>query len=56
MTIDDDEERGRLSEASKPKRKSRLVSPQMVQLVFTVGPWVAQILRLIIELVKLFKP
>lgn len=52
---DDDKERGRLKPESKSKWASRLVSPQGLKVILTVGPWVAKILRLAIELVKLFK-
>lgn len=55
MTIDDDEERGRLSDENKPKRRSLLVSPWTLKVILAVGPWIAKILRLAIELVKLFK-
>lgn len=55
METEDDEERGRLIEANKPKRKSLLVNPQMLKLILAMGPWVTKFLQLIIELVKLFK-
>ncbi|BDI61801.1 hypothetical protein [Qipengyuania nanhaisediminis] len=55
MTIDNDKERGRLIEANKPKRKSLLVNPQVLKVILAAGPWIAKILRLAIELVKLFK-
>jgi hypothetical protein len=55
METDDDEERGRLIEANKPKRKSLLVNPQTLKFILAMGPWVTKILHLIIELVKLFK-
>jgi hypothetical protein len=50
-----DEERGRLETGTEQKRKSRLVGPRMLKVILTVGPVVAKILRLGIELVKLFK-
>lgn len=52
---DDDKERGRLSAENKPKWASRLVNPQTLKVILAVGPWIAKILRLAIELVKLFK-
>ena len=52
---DNDKERGRLNAEDKPKRGSRLVNPQVLKAILTVGPWIAKILRLVIELVKLFK-
>lgn len=52
---DDDKERGRLKPENKPKWASYLVNPQMLKVILTVGPWVAKILRLAIELVKLLK-
>lgn len=52
---DDDKERGRLSSENKPKWASSLVSPQTLKVILAVGPWIAKILRLAIELVKLFK-
>jgi len=52
---DPDEERGRLDTAKKPKRKDRLVGPRTLKVILTTGPVVAKILRLGIELVKLFK-
>ncbi len=55
MTVDDDEERGRLIEANKLKRKGLLANPQTLKVILAVGPWIAKILRLAIELVKLFK-
>jgi hypothetical protein len=53
-TKDHDKERGRLSSA-RPKWASRLVSPRTLKVMLTIGPMVAKILRLGIELVKLFK-
>ena len=55
MTIGDDEERGRLSDENKPKRRSLWVNPQTLKVILAAGPWIAKILRLAIELVKLFK-
>lgn len=55
MTIGDDEERGRLSDENRPKRRSLLVNPRTLKVMLAVGPWIAKILRLAIELVKLFK-
>jgi len=52
---DDDKERGRLILENKPKWASRLVTPQTLKVILTAGPWIANILRLAIELVKLFK-
>lgn len=52
---DPDEERGQLSSEKKPRRKSRLVNPFTLKVILTIGPMVAKILRLGIELVKLFK-
>jgi hypothetical protein len=52
---DYDKERGRLKPESKPKWDSQLVNPRTLRVILTVGPWIANILRLIIELVKLFK-
>lgn len=52
---DDDKERGRLILENRPKWASRLVSPQTLKVVLAAGPWIAKILRLAIELVKLFK-
>ena len=52
---DDDKERGRLNLENRPKWASRLVNPQTLKVILTVGPWIAKILRLAIELVKLFK-
>ncbi|HEX8366148.1 MAG TPA: hypothetical protein VF603_12785 [Allosphingosinicella sp.] len=53
-TKDHDKERGRLS-SDKPKWASRLVTPRMLKAILAIGPMVAKILRLGIELVKLFK-
>lgn len=52
---DPDEERGRLSSEEGPKRKRRLVNPLTLKVILTIGPVVAKILRLVLELVKLFK-
>ena len=52
---DDDKERGRLNLENKPKWAKPLVNPQTLKAILTVGPWIAKILRLAIELVKLFK-
>lgn len=52
---DHDKERGRLSAENKPKWANRLVNPQTLTVILAVGPWIAKILRLTIELVKLFK-
>lgn len=55
MTTDNDEECGRLKVEKTPKWASRLVSPWTLKVILAVGPWIAKILRLSIELVKLFK-
>lgn len=55
MNTDDDEECGRLKVEKKLKWASRLVNPATLKVILAVGPWIAKILRLIIELVKLFK-
>lgn len=55
MTTDDDEECGRIKVEKKPKWASRLVTPRTLKVILAVGPWIAKILRLAIELVKLFK-
>jgi hypothetical protein len=52
---DDDKERGQLKPENKSKWANHLVNPQMLKVILTVGPWIAKILRLAIELVKLFK-
>jgi hypothetical protein len=52
---DDDKECGRLNLENKPKWAKPLVNPQTLKVILTVGPWIAKILRLAIELVKLFK-
>lgn len=52
---DPDEERGRLSSEEAPKRKRRLVNPLTLKVILTIGPVLAKILRLVLELVKLFK-
>lgn len=52
---DNDTDRGRLSSEKKPKWASRLVNPLTLKAILTMGPWMAKILRLAIELVKLFK-
>ena len=52
---DDDKERGRLKPESKRKWGGRLVNPRTLKVILTVGPWIAKILRLAIELVKLLK-
>lgn len=52
---DDDKERGRLSAENRPMWATRLVNPQTLRVILAVGPWIAKILRLAIELVKLFK-
>lgn len=52
---DNDEERGRLKPENKPKWASHLVNPQTLKVMLTVGPWIAKILRLAIELAKLLK-
>ena len=51
---DDDKERGRLN-SERRKRGSLLVNPTTLKVILTVGPWLAKVLRLGIELVKLFK-
>lgn len=55
MTNDDDKERGRIDDEKEKKRKSLLVNPQTLKAILAMGPWVAKILHLIIELVKLLK-
>ena len=55
MTVDDDEECGRSVEENKPKRKGLLVNPLTLKVILAAGPWIAKILHLTIELVKLFK-
>ena len=55
MTEDNDSERGHSSDEDKPKRKGRLVNPLTLKVILAVGPVVAKILHLAIELVKLFK-
>jgi hypothetical protein len=51
---DRDGERGRLS--SKKKRRRRLlVNPSTLKVILAIGPWLAKIVKLAIELVKLFK-
>jgi hypothetical protein len=52
---DDDKERGRLNLENRPTWASRLVNPQTLKAILTIGPWIAKILRLAIELVALFK-
>ena len=52
---DDDKERGRLKLENKPRWANRLVNPQTLKVILAVGPWIAKILRLTIELVQLFK-
>jgi len=52
---DDDKERGRLNLENRLKWTTRLVNPLTLKVILTVGPWIANILRLVIELVKLFK-
>lgn len=55
MNIEDpDKERGRLN-SERQKRGSPWVNPTTLKVILAVGPWVAKILRLGIELVKLFK-
>lgn len=54
MNTDNDKERGRFGE-KKLTWASRLVNPQTLKVMLAVGPWIAKILRLAIELVKLFK-
>ena len=54
-TKDHDKERGRFSSGERPRRKSRLVTPLTLKVMLAIGPMVAKILRLGIELVKLFK-
>ena len=53
MKTDYDKERGRSS--TRLKRKHLLVNPLTLKAILTIAPWVANILRLGIELVKLFK-
>lgn len=52
---DDDKERGGSNVEKKQKWASRLVNPQTLKAILAVGPGIAKILHLTIELVKLFK-
>jgi hypothetical protein len=52
---DPDEERGQLSSEKRPKRKNRLVNPITLKVILTIGPMLAKILSVGIELVKLLK-
>jgi hypothetical protein len=52
---DDDGERERLKLENKRRRWKPLVSPTTLKAILAVGPTLAKILRLVIELVKLFK-
>lgn len=52
---EDDKERGRLSSENKAKWGRSIVNPRTLKLVLSMGPWIVKILRLIVELVKLFK-
>ncbi|PTW49202.1 hypothetical protein C8J25_101708 [Sphingomonas faeni] len=52
---DRDGERRRLKPKKQRKWAKPLVSPQMLKLIFAIGPGVAKGLQLLIELVKLFK-
>lgn len=53
--LDHDGERRRLMPEKKPKRASLLVNPQTLKVILAIGPWAVKIVRLLIELVKLFK-
>lgn len=55
LSRDYDKERGRLSAKNKPKWATLMVNPQTLKVILAVGPWITKILRLTIELVKLFK-
>lgn len=50
---DPDKERGRLS--SGRKKVGWFVNPTTLKAILAIGSWVAKVLRLGIELVKLFK-
>lgn len=52
---DCDKDRGRLKPENERKWASLLVNPHTLKVMLTIGPWMAKILGLIIELVKLFK-
>lgn len=53
-TEDSDKERGRLN-LEKRARGNLWVNPKTLKLILAIGPWVAKILTLGIQLVKLFK-
>lgn len=55
ITEDHDKERGRSSSEDEPKRKRLLVNPLTLKFLLALGPMVAKIARLGIDLVKLFK-
>ena len=55
MNTDNDEECGRLKVEKKLQWASQLVNPMTLKVILAVGPWIAKILHLTIELVKLFK-
>lgn len=52
---DHDRERRQFLTKSKRKRGSFFVNPKTLKMILTAGPWIAKIIRLLIELVKLFK-
>lgn len=52
---DHDRERRQFLTKSKHKRGSFFVNPKTLKMILTAGPWIAKIIRLLIELVKLFK-
>lgn len=55
MNRDFDEERRRLSSKSERKWAKPLVSPEVLRAILAIGPVVTKVLRLLIDLVKLFK-
>ena len=52
---DHEEDRRRLSSESKRKWTKALASPGVLKAILTIGPVVTKVLRLLIDLVKLFK-
>lgn len=52
---DDDDECLRLKLEKKRQRLRPLVNPTTLKVILAVGPTVAKILRLLLELAKLFK-
>lgn len=53
--LEPDEERRRLKSKKKLKWAGWMVRPLTLKVVLTTGPMVARALRLVIELVKLFR-